>query len=576
MDKKIVKFSLIVWVLITAVVGCKKTPIEEEVEEPMLFEDSLHLANQLKFEKTQASTTFFIRRFLEEREPDSRYVVYNQELYSSQLIANVYQTNGFNPLWFSAYDSTERLAEMFGFVKSLEHHGLIPSDYHLALLEKLNDTLQVEPNQIFDDAFVGKLDILMTDAYFIISSQLYHGKVDQELVKEQWKIQRNKKDLPFEEILIDGLQNRSSLEEMFRNYYPNKFGYEVMIKESKRLKGMLGVVGEKIEFERNVSRLKFADTSETIVSIKKTLNDLGYLDNVDSTYLNQPVFDSILVEGVKAFQRNFGFVQNGQVSRQTLNYLNLSIEEKLNKLYVNMERMRWLPENSERRYIMVNIADNTLVMMDEKDTVIQTRMIVGREFRKTPVFYAPMKYLVFSPIWTVPPGILRADIIPAVRRNANYLNSKNMYVTDLNGNVLNPSSVNWSNTGSYRVRQRPGPSNALGLVKFMFPNPYNVYLHDTPDKNLFDRETHAFSSGCIRVQEPAKLAYEILKHKEGWDMEKVKQNMNRGRETMVFLDEEIGVYLFYLTAFGNGEVYYREDIYKMDGVILNALKKRKK
>jgi murein L,D-transpeptidase YcbB/YkuD len=576
MYKQKIKFSLILLVLVATLIGCMKNQIEEEVEQPMSFTDSLHLENQLKFEKTQASTTFFIRRFLEEREPDSRYILYNQELYSSQLIGKAYQSNGFNPLWFFAYDSTERLAEMLEFVQSLEHHGLIPSDYHLNLLEMLTDTLNTEPSQIFDATFLGNLDLLLTDAYFIISSQLYHGKVDQELVKEQWKIQRNKKNLPFEEILSNGLQNSSSLKEMFSNYYPNKFGYELMVRESEKLKSMLGVGGEKIEFEQNVRRLKLGDTSATLVSVKKTLDDLGYLENTDSVYLSQPVFDSILVDGIKLFQKNFGFIQNGQVSRQTLNYLNLSIEEKLNKLYVNMERMRWLPENSERRYIMVNIADNTLVMMDEKDTVIQMKMIVGREYRKTPIFYAPMKYLVFSPIWTVPPGILRNDIIPAVRRNSNYLNKKNMYVTDLNGNILNPSSVNWRNTGSYRVRQRPGASNALGLVKFMFPNSYNVYLHDTPDKNLFDRETHAFSSGCIRVQQPAELAYEILKHKDDWDMERVKQNMNRGRETMVFLDEEIGVYLFYLTAYGNGEVNYREDIYKMDGLVLNALKKRKK
>jgi len=534
-----------------------------------------HIENKQKFEETKVATTFFVRRFIEEKEADRRYFLGETELFSSQLIAEHYQKNNFSTSWIPEYDSTFYVSQMLSYIQGLSDHGFNSEDYHLAVFQHFTDSLEVNPNKIFDAAFVSQMDIMLTDVYFMIAAHLYHGKVDQEAVKDQWGIQRNKNELPFLEILVNGIQNRSSIEAIFEGYYPKKFGYEILLNEVRKIKTIVLEDQEKIQFEPKTTRLKLGDSSNTVVAIKKTLNQLAYLNHKDSVYLNDATYDSILFLAVKNFQKNYGYIQNGGVNQRTLNFLNLSIEEKLNKLYVNMERMRWMPEKIEKRYVLANIADNTLYMMNGEDTAIKMKMIVGREFRETPIFYAQMKYLVFSPMWTVPQGILRKDVLPSVRRNPNYLSRKNMYVTDLNGNVLNPANVNWNNTGSYRIRQRPGKNNALGLVKFMFPNKHNVYLHDTPDKELFERETHTFSSGCIRLEKPADLAYELLKNRGGWTREKIDENMNRGRETMVFLEEEVGVYIFYLTAFGNGEVYYRQDIYNLDNAVLKALKKRK-
>jgi len=240
--------------------------------------------------------------------------------------------------------------------------------------------------------------------------------------------------------------------------------------------------------------------------------------------------------------------------------------------------LRWLPDSIGSRLIMANIADNTLYMYNGSDTLIRMRMIVGRSYRKTPVFNATITYLVFSPSWTVPPGIMRNDIIPSVMRNPNYLAEKNMQVYDSNRKPVDPASINWRTQGMrYTVRQAPGRNNALGKVKFMFPNKHNVYLHDTPDRELFARDAHAFSSGCIRVQNPFELAKIMLSDLPQWNDSLIHQAMNNNKERTVVLKTPVDIYIYYLTAWVDnfGIVQYRSDIYNNDVDILAALGERK-
>ena len=214
--------------------------------------------------------------------------------------------------------------------------------------------------------------------------------------------------------------------------------------------------------------------------------------------------------------------------------------------------------------------------MHKKDTAFTAKVIVGKEYNESPTFTAPMSYIVFSPYWNIPESITKDEIIPSISKNPNYLSQKNMEVVSGSGEVVKASKVNLSKDQGYRVRQKPGGDNSLGLVKFMFPNEYNIYIHDTPARSLFEKETRALSHGCIRIQNPDQFAKILLDDKE-WDDEKIQEAMNQDTEEVVELDRKIPVVLLYMTFWAdkNGKANFRSDVYDRDEALLKALRREK-
>jgi murein L,D-transpeptidase YcbB/YkuD len=257
--------------------------------------------------------------------------------------------------------------------------------------------------------------------------------------------------------------------------------------------------------------------------------------------------------------------------------LNESPEQLMDKIEVNLERMRWVPsEFFEKEAILVNIPSFRLVYHRGLDTLFTTKVIVGTVTHPTPVFTAPMSYLVLSPYWNIPPSIAKNETLPAIRRNSGYLQKNNMEVVTAGGQAVALSQVNWNaKPFPYLIRQKPGESNALGLVKFMFPNPFNVYLHDTPTKQLFDREQRTFSHGCIRMQHPKDLAELLLKSDHEWPTERLVKAMGAGKEEVVTLSRKIPVGIFYFTFWTEGAEKPRffMDVYKRDAEVLALLRR---
>jgi murein L,D-transpeptidase YcbB/YkuD len=271
---------------------------------------------------------------------------------------------------------------------------------------------------------------------------------------------------------------------------------------------------------------------------------------------------------------------DGVVGPATLSALNVPTAARVSQIEVNMERWRWLPEDLGRRYVFVNIANFELDVVEDKREVITMRAIVGRDYRRTPVFSDRMTYLVLSPFWNVPPSLAAQDILPQVRKDPNYLAQKGMRVFEGWGSdtkEIDPLSVDWSSiTGKnlrYRFRQDPGPSNSLGRVKFMFPNKFNVYLHDTPSRDLFQKTARAFSSGCIRIENPIELSEYLLQGDPRWDQSAILAAIDRRIEQTVNLPEPIPVHLLYWTAWVDaaGIANFREDIYGRDKLVAEAL-----
>ncbi|EIM74493.1 ErfK/YbiS/YcfS/YnhG family protein [Nitritalea halalkaliphila LW7] len=280
-------------------------------------------------------------------------------------------------------------------------------------------------------------------------------------------------------------------------------------------------------------------------------------------------------------QQRLGLNQDGVIGNGTLAGLNEPPAQQMQKLAVNMERLRWLPDTlKEETVIVVNIANFRMDLIQNRDTLFSTEAIVGKNYRKTPVFNAEMSYLVFSPTWTVPPTILANDVLPAVKKDMNYLKSKQMRVLTFDGKEVDPTKINWQSLSArgfpYMIRQDPGPQNSLGAVKFMFPNRYNVYIHDTPSREQFGRDNRALSSGCIRIREPERLAVLLLED-QGWTPERIAAAMKRKTEENVRLKRPIPVVLLYLTAWTDegGRLQWREDIYTRDAELAAALRSKR-
>jgi murein L,D-transpeptidase YcbB/YkuD len=289
------------------------------------------------------------------------------------------------------------------------------------------------------------------------------------------------------------------------------------------------------------------------------------------------------VDAVKRFQTRHGLDADGRLGAGTIKQLNVPLQDRVLQLQLTLERWRWLPVEFSAPPIIVNIPDFRLRTLDENNKVVMDmRVVVGKSMRtQTPVFTRNMTYVVLRPYWNVPPSILRSEIVPAIQRDRSYIARKNYEVTTQGGDVVTSGEVSDDvlaqlRAGKLAVRQKPGPTNALGLIKLIFPNEFNVYLHSTPSQDLFSRSRRDFSHGCIRVEKPAELANWALRNNSGWTVEKVLQEMKTGKDNVtVNLAKPVPVFIVYGTAlaYENGAVHFSDDIYGHDARLAAALAK---
>jgi murein L,D-transpeptidase YcbB/YkuD len=289
------------------------------------------------------------------------------------------------------------------------------------------------------------------------------------------------------------------------------------------------------------------------------------------------VFDDAVQTAVKTFQRRHFLSPDGEVGPATLRALQVPVGRRIDQLRVSLERARWVLHDVPGSIVLVDVAGFEVIVLRDGEPIWRSRVQVGKPYRRTPIFRATITYLVLNPTWTVPSGILSKDILPAVRRNPAYLAEKNLRVIDYQGREVDPRGIDWGRESEkhfpYLLRQDPGPNNALGRVKFVFPNKHDVYLHDTPSKELFERDVRAFSSGCIRVDRPFELAELLLNDPENWSREKIQAAMDGTQTRTVKLESPVPVLLYYWTAQGqpDGTAQFKTDIYGRDDAVLKAI-----
>jgi len=474
------------------------------------------------------------------------------------FLPRLYEKRQFNPAW-SNKGNVEALLEA---IESSDEQGLTPSDFHAEQLAAMGKSAQ-DPDARAD------LDILMTDAFVRLAYQMLFGKVDPEKLDADW----NFDELILEQdpaTVINESLDSGKIGELIADLEPKEPYYESIKAALKRYR-QIEANGGWPQIPEG-PKLKAGMESDRVIALRRRLQATGDLGNGGAT--GSTSFDDPLGEAVKRFQKRHGLDADGVVGGKTLAALNVPVEARINQIRVNLERARWVLHNLEPDYIVVNIAGFEVYVVENGEEVWTSRAVVGKPYRKTPVFKATMDHLVFNPTWTVPPTILRNDVLPKVRKDPAYLPQNNFSVIDGSGKRVDPSSVNWSaKNPPYRIVQGSGPKNALGEVKFMFPNKHAVYLHDTPSKSLFDKSERTFSSGCIRVQKPFDLAKLLLRGDSSWTPERIEKAKASGKTETVKLETPLPVLLLYWTVQpeADGTVRFMNDVYERDARILKEL-----
>lgn len=473
-----------------------------------------------------------------------------------------YEQREFAPAWIDGRRPTGELDAFLDVLQAAGGEGLDPAMYGGPALaaHRQNANGRRFSRDAFQKNDIDDVDVWTTWAFMAYASDLADGVTDPRKIKGTWGMRPAPVDTV--KLLNDALES-GDVEEAIAAVAPRHPEYAALKKALVDYQDMAQKGGW--EPLPTTIKLKPGATHASVPALRKRLaithDFTGNADDASTT------FDDALVSAVKLFQLRHGLAEDGVVAGDTLAALNVPVSKRIEQIQLNMERWRWLPRDMGKNHARVNIPEYRLDLWEGDSIAMTMRTVVGAQDNKTPIFADKMEYIVFSPYWNVPPGIASEETLPAVQADASYLERNNLEVVGTSGEVLDPSSVDFSSPGSFRFRQKPGTSNSLGLVKFMFPNQHNVYLHDTPADALFKQPVRALSHGCVRVEQPTKLARYMLRDKSEWTEAKIDAAMRAGKETHVKLSEPVPVYLLYMTARASHEdnaVHFRKDIYGYD------------
>ena len=478
------------------------------------------------------------------------------------LLPALYEKYNYQPIWTNP-DSVRQLVDA---IENSYHDGLTPEDYHLSRIQRLQGELAANP----DPTEQSELDIVLTDSLVRLGYHLLIGKVDPESLDSNWNMDRTLELDPMLEMstAIDNAQ----VTELVAGFRPQA-GFYHDLKQALADYRKIQADGGWPQVPAGET-LKPGMTDPRIATIRQRLAVTGDMPAVS---MESALYDDAVEAGVKQFQQRHGLEADGVVGKGTLAAMNVPVEARIDQLRVNLDRARWVLHDLSQDFVVTDITGFNVQYIRDGQETWKTRAQVGKAYRKTPVFRDRIRYIEFNPTWTIPPTILKNDILPKVKQDPEYLRNKNMVVLDQQGTQIDPATIDWSQYPGkgfpYLIRQQPGPKNALGRVKFIFPNKHAVYLHDTPHKSGFGQAERAFSSGCIRIQDPFHFAELLLADKPDWDRAKIDAVVESRETTRVNLTDPLTVMLLYWTAGVNDEhqVVFKQDIYDRDSAVLAGL-----
>ena len=460
----------------------------------------------------------------------------------TEQFKDFYSVRNFQHAWFDSSGLTEQAYNFLnlnnGYFNEFNDSSLFNGE--LQGLVEMMTSKKIKTS--LSNPKIIQTELLLTGQFFQYVTNVYKGS-DIDAAELGWFIPRKKIDLAaFLDSAIKSKGNESKL-------------YSPLNKQYKSLKEQLTLymglekksTTDTIESVRKL--LKLTDSNDNIILIKKRLFLLGDMNLVDTISL----FDSTLLLAVKTFQKRMGLSIDGVIGNKMIAELNVPISKRIRQLLINIERVRWMPAEKDSNYILVNIPEYKMHVYDSSKLLFDMNVIVGTDANSTVIFTGKLKYVVFSPYWNLPESIVNKEVLVGMRKNANYLSKNNMEITGYNGKTP-------------IIRQKPGPKNSLGLVKFLFPNMYSIYFHDTPNRELFSLSNRSFSHGCIRLGEPKKFAEYLLRYDSNWNSKSIDSAMHLTKEKWVTIKKPVPVFIIYFTAWvdQDGQLNFRKDIYGHD------------
>lgn len=457
-------------------------------------------------------------------------------------VTALYQKNKSTQLWQDNKGIVEFANTLFNQYKNLDQEGL-----------KANYPYNEQLSSVFDNNANTKLskedtDLLLSNLYYYYGEKI-GGFDEKTVVSLEWLLPRKKLNY---QVLSDSIFKKSTIlddkkKKMFSQYYKLRDA----LKEYREIEKNGG--WKTIEVGEDYKSLKVGDSSTVVAQIRERL----FVTKDIQENNKSAICDTTLIKAMKNYELRHGYTPKNTILLEHINDLNISVSDRIKTIIVNMERCRWIDPELEKgqKYIEVNIPEFRLYIVEDGKIAFVSPVVVGRAMTKTVIFSGMMSNIVFSPYWNVPPSIIKSEIKPGMAKDKNYLQKKNL---------------EWNNGA---VRQLPGKNNSLGLVKFLFPNSSNIYLHDTPSKSLFERESRAFSHGCVRVAKPRELAIELLKVDPAWTPERIDKAMHAGKESWYTLKKKVPVYIGYFTAWVDrqGNLNFYKDIYGRDESMIKLL-----
>ena len=495
----------------------------------------------------------------------------------SAALPAFYKSRDFRPAWIDDRLSLGQARAFLDALRLVAQDGLDPANYHLATLESLlagiDEAARKGLRRVPADA-LADLEMLLTDSFLLCASHLVHGQVDPETIQSEWSVKGRAGDLAA--VLAKGLA-AGDVPGALDSLRPAHAVY-TGLRKAFREYGAVATSGGWPGFPAGPKLVK-GDRAARVAALRTTLAAMGELSGA-GTPGRPDLFDGDLETAVRKFQRRHGLEPDGVVGAGTAFALNVSAAERLEQIRANLERWRWITQDLGERYVLVNVADFRVAVYEAGREVLSWPAIVGRAYRQTPDFSGVMSTITLNPAWNVPPKLTREDILPKVRENPAYLKKKGFRVFENwteNAREIDTAAVDWllfdEDRMSYKFRQDPGPQNSLGRIMFLFPNKYDVYIHDTPERWLFGPAVRDFSSGCVRIEKPFELAAYVLRNDPDWTKEKVAEAVAVGTTQVIWLRERLRVHVLYWTAWlgEDGRVQFRQDIYLRDAALVRAL-----
>ena len=473
-------------------------------------------------------------------------------------VIDFYRERQYKPLWSNGKGRLNRAYDLLQVIIHAEDEGLEPSDYHLEAIKKFWDSK--EPGKSI------YLDLLLTAALFRYGNHVYSGRFDPRELDVDWHIQNRPLDV---HSLFADVASKESITQVLNELPPQHSGYQLLKKQLRRFRDLQQQGGWQ-KFKPGPT-LESGMHHQQVLQLRQRLELTG--DLIECSLLDIDIFDHVLAKAVKRYQLRHGLKVDGRVGGQTRRSLNNTVETKIRQIRVNMERWRWMQRQLGKRYLIVNMTGFELYIKDNDSAVLTMPVIIGKSYRSTPSFSGLISMMEYNPYWTVPTNMTVEDFIPRQINDPSYFAKKSIKLYrgwGKNAREIDPQTVNWKQLDKdhfpYWLRQDPGPKNSLGRIKFLFSNPYAIYLHGTPDKHLFDRVVRTFSAGCIRVKDPVQLAAYLLDDGSQQIEEEVLANIHLGSNQKVSLPIAVPIYLVYWTAWvdQDGGMNFRHDIYGRD------------